>query len=649
VTDSEWATQIGDLAETGQWDEMWRLTQTAPGIWAQRMVMRLAWSNWQPNGTGDRSFWPLISSLAKACAGTPIPAIGSGSSLVHHCTSMDGVNPVFGPDGQSILTKEYENGVPRTYRLFGMPGGVLIKDFRLNSSSTRDVKFSSNGRIFVSTELDPDGCANTQLWDIATGKHIVEIPGSGSRLEFSPDGSVMLLWHVGSNVAELYQLPAGNRIGEFNKDRPKINFLKDQNWETTEFSPDGAFVSTASYPDFSLGTTDIWHLPDGKHVREIKGCHSKFSPDSKRLAVFSKEPLVHELLTIYQQPDFSQQIRQLVGYNPEAAYFSSDGAIFIAPGKPVHEDYCRIYDLHSQEQCRFVNGTWSDKSPDGRILATYIIHNGNSSVHLWQLPECSPILNVAHHNVHLMFSPDNRFVAIKQREPDCTHIYSLPGGEHVGKVDGLFPQFSPNGKYLLTWSDRKNHAAWCQTTNDHNLDNDSGVAYLYGLPDGRYIATITKTRVQTEQEENVWAGCDDIEETYGFSPCGDVLTTVSEDTDFYSTHIWRLADGQCIKTLPGSESDFSPDGQWLAVRNQKQTDIWCSRLTVVTAIPRAALSSEDHVWMANTVGSSDILEAERLWLEFMIVLTDHHRRFDIEISNASPSINTDEFDIEIKE
>jgi WD40 repeat protein len=599
VTDTEWAAEIDDLAENKQWDEMWRLTQTAPGIWAQRIIMRLAKSNWQPDNSEEALVWPRMSELAERCEDAGMPPIGLASQ-VQYINTLKGTDAVSSPDGKVIVTYGRQKR-PRKY-LYRLPMGELIK----------------------------------------------RIKGWGP--EFSPDGEVLMTWDDNNGAVYLWHLSNGELIRKISVSSTESSA------QVARFSPDGKFLATVDLEDRDEGT-HLWHLPEGDHIRKIKGLAPDFSPDGKVLITWH-----HNEAHLYRLPD-GDLIRKIAGEVagafPYPTQFSSDGRNLITVDSEDFDQYINLYHLPGGELTRKVIGSFPQFSPDGKTLMTedfYLYHlpdgelikeirgsrpeftrfspdgkvlvvvfeeNREPYMYLYRLSNGELIMKLKVWTAgSTQFSPDGKMLAIVcGRSLDYqTHLYHLPDGQLVNKFDGSSNGFSPDGKMLAT--------TYWDGGADHYFTK------LWYLPDGKLIRKIKGY-------------------SYHFSPDGNVLACRDGADEDGHYRLWHLPQWKLIKDVGTREPQFAPQRSLLTVeQHNNETKLWrlppkSIEVPINLAIHRISPAEVDS--MTTALEGDSLVDSDRHWLAFILALVRHPRRFDIELDEAPSTIDANEYDIEINE
>lgn len=257
-------------------------------------------------------------------------------------------------------------------------------------------------------------------------------------------------------------------------------------------------------------------------------------------------------------------------------------------------------------------------TPDGKLLASGA---WDKTIRLWQLSDGECLATLRGHKrgvTCLAAAPDGSLLASGSWD-DTIRLWRLPGGDwmatlrgHEGAVESLV--ITPDGSLLASGS-------------------GDGTVRLWHLPDGVCVAALV--------------GHESAISALAITPDGSRLTSGSADG---TVRLWTLPGGECVATLRGHASAVRPltvtlDGNRLASGNSDGTlRLWGSEIATLAATPVAVLAGENDGLkaMRREVGSD-----ERAWLDFMLALVEHHRRFDIQVE-AADHVEVGEFDIEIE-
>ena len=221
--------------------------------------------------------------------------------------------PVLSHDGRRIAYgASADPGVPapdpkRRLRIVDVASGKTLKLGASPCSDWTHIEFSRNDRRIAASSI----CGQVGVWDTSSGRqigHMMHFIGyiNLGPLQFSPDDSVLAVANSG-NVGDvsLVEVSTGHTFAVLNHDTKGI--------QSVAFSPDGAFLATASLD----GSARIWDAHTGLELRIIDDSaplnNVAFSPDGRRVATLDYAGVIntwdactdcqnpHALLTLAQK------------------------------------------------------------------------------------------------------------------------------------------------------------------------------------------------------------------------------------------------------------------------------------------------------------------------------------------------------------
>jgi WD40 repeat protein/tRNA A-37 threonylcarbamoyl transferase component Bud32 len=474
--------------------------------------------------------------------------------------------------------------------------------FRAHTAGVLSVAFSPDGSRVASgagpfDESRSDDEAELKLWDAATGREVLVLPGLKGAvrgLAFSPDGArlasasefvypkrggLLTLWDLATRRAVLDRLesetsplcvafsPDGKTLavgsgGYITREitghvtlwdvstGDKLFALRGQpgGVSSVAFSPDGKALAAAS-----AGVIELWDLGSRTKVRALRAHESfvydlAFSPDGRRLATGGYDGTIK-----LWDPATGEPVMTIYGHTSKVSglAFSPDGKTLASSSEDMS---VRLWDpLTGRElaafrgHTSFANGVAFSR--DGKTLASA---GQDRTVKLWDVRPSRPIVFRGHtawvettgfsHDGKLVASGASAFEGVD----NTVRVWDPTTGEPVQTFPGhVAAFFSREGRSLFTYStDDKWHLFDVATRRE--LEFFPGG---FPPPDAGHIGR-------------------------AISPDGRLIRTLQADKR--TQQIWEVAAGRLAATLRGhrepvtswnwdmSSHVFSPDGRLLA-------------------------------------------------------------------------------------
>jgi serine/threonine protein kinase/WD40 repeat protein len=208
---------------------------------------------------------------------------------------------------------------------------------------------------FGPLEEKPPAEDRLRLWDVATGKEILDLQGTFSSPTFSPDGRrfAAIQHPKGAHATDLLKADNQVKVWDARTGAELATLTNNAGFGTSSsphdatgalaFSPDGARLATIVSPTARPGEVPVWDVVAGKELFRLKGPAFPvegvaFSPDGRRLATANardEEPAVRlwdaatgsELLTL-KAANARREAAEQAPFFPASFYlaFSRDGA-----------------------------------------------------------------------------------------------------------------------------------------------------------------------------------------------------------------------------------------------------------------------------------------------------------------------------------
>ena len=458
----------------------------------------------------------------------------------------------FTPDGRQVVIGGQDNVV----RQRDVSTGAVLREFRGHTDWAWGVAVSPDGRLMVSTSLDPDGA---RLWDLQTGDLIRRFPHPNATsydVEFSADGRYLVTggWDA---TARLWDVETGLEVRRFTHTQVV--------WGVA-LSSDGQHAVTGSW----VGIARLWSLGSQQGlVRFAPGkppTYGVLSPDDSRLALASGDPFIRLISTATGVE--MARVPGHVGLTYGMA-FSSNGRYLATTSSA--DSVTRVSDTVTGatvwEDARF-GGQSVMFSADSQLL--YVV--GTSVwIHQALTGELIRTLTYSENQIYGALDPGNTAIASSLGDNPLLLIWDLRAGEVVATftasgVTRAFA-FSPDGQYLATAGDGGTPILWNTSTWEEvrRFVGHAGTierALAYSL-DGRYLASGSMDRtvrvwdVATGQQLRYLTGFSDGIANVGFTRDGSRLLIVTVDGTAQLTyvHLDDAIDDLCRRLITDLDSE----------------------------------------------------------------------------------------------
>jgi WD40 repeat protein len=490
--------------------------------------------------------------------GDPLPLgvrLRLGTTRFRHVGSVYCL--AFTPDGKTLASCSWGT---RDVRLWEVATARELPPLVGHTNDVGCIAISRDGRTLASSAY----FGEVRVLDLTTRKELCSFPAHGNWVALAPDGKTVAFLNSDRLVSvrdvatgkELHRLkwnPEGPRHFAFSPDGTALATADEEGevrlWNVASgktvhswvhrghvtsvaFAPDGKAVA-AGYLNNGVR---VWNVATGKEMARVELPNNQvyaicFSPNGKWLAIGSHQVRLWDTAMWKEQARFGDY------GNATALAFSPDGKT-LACGNDCHS--VQLWDVAARTELRPLAGHQGPVralafTPGGRALVT---GGFDDTVRLWNPATGKELLRIRAHQYgswSVAVSPDGRLVASAGSSP--ARVWDAADGKELHVLRGgiLAVAFAPDGKTLVTGSDRGGVHFWDSAT-------------------GRERAT--------------GSAPDHHPRSFAFSPDGRLLASSGErDAEVY---LWDSASGKQLRRLPAPKDGvkvvaWSPDGRTLAV------------------------------------------------------------------------------------
>ena len=485
-----------------------------------------------------------------------------------HSDSVESV--ALSPDAKFVLTGSDDE----TARLWDLATGKELIQFMGHTSQVKSVAFSSDGQ-YVLTAGDDE---TARVWDATTGKELLQFVHTDNvkSAVFSPDDNFVLTGSSDS-IARLWDAATGQEVSQFIGHEDNVN--------SVAFSSDNKYVLTGSDDQ----TARLWDAATGQEVNQFVG-HTRevlsvaFSPDGKH--VLTGSDTTARMFDVVS----GAEVLQFIGHadRVRAVAFSSDGK-YVLTGSS--DTTARLWDaVTGQEVRKFTGHTDSIRSVVFSSDSRYVLTGGiDQSARLWEASLNQGTRRFIGHTsaiYSLAFSPDGTYVLTGSGD-NSVRLWDVATNQEIRRFLGhtnwiSSVAFSPTEQVLLTGSKDATARLWDMATGEEirvfngHTDEINSVAFS---PDGQFVLTGSDDETarlwETESgnEAHEFSGHTKAVKSVAFSPDGRFILTGSDDQ---TARLWDAATGEEIRQFNGHTDEiksvaFSPDGKSVLTGGDDQT------------------------------------------------------------------------------
>lgn len=388
----------------------------------------------------------------------------------------------FSPDGLSVISTtcdqlEITMGcVQSSIRVWEVATGKeIIRITQLGEVIS--ARFSDNGKYILSSS----NAGDLLIWSVESGEEVFNKKNSGvitENIVVSPDGRHLA---VGWNTIHIWEIETGKEILE-------IPFLSGSRFIT--FSPNGKYLAFQGNSSYSTSVVQIWEIDTGKEVfRQLfdSDVYSvAFSPDGKNLIVGGEKINIWEILPgqhgipdlILPPVTFSLDGRNSIRLDGLNLIVSD-----IFTGNKIGQVQHPYQDFDIRQMALNANG---------KYLA---LGGSDGHVRVWNTIDGKEKFHIVYHNkwvVPITFTTDGKYLALWV--DNMIIVWDVLSGKEVSRMPHNAPvlsaAFSPDGKYFISGGQDLTAHVWDSFTGieTSHFYHDGYIQSVAFHPDGRYAA-----------------------------------------------------------------------------------------------------------------------------------------------------------------
>lgn len=485
----------------------------------------------------------------------------------------------FSPDGGRIVTGSTDT----TARIWDAFTGEQLTPPLRHAAQVAGAKFSPDGLRVATVSLD----RMVRVWDAFTGRQLIEpirIPRGFGRALFSADGQriVMSPRELGEDSDDrrarprpsiAWDIRPGQMFGAMVQHREQI--------ESVEFSPDGAFLLTASRD----GLARIWNKATGAALfppieHELRIVQARFSPDGKRFVTVSDDrtarlwdartgqplapSMVHDGRVVMVEFSPDGQLVATASEDKAARLWNAEtGALAVAPlinEKPTlaahfSPDGLTLLTASADREIRF----WDVATGKVKQGGFRIEFGRRRMTPFRRTRGTGPIEGTE--SIAAQFSADGRrlLTMFNGSFSSDVRVRNLRSNDWLAESldQNAFTRsarFDPTARWIVTAAEDLTARVWDTVTSDPvsaSLEHESEVVFADFFPDGRRVFTVSANHVT-----RVWDA--------------ESGTPLSERLGQSHTHRYSPRYRE-----PHYASAVSPDGRWLATpTSPERLQVW---------------------------------------------------------------------------
>ena len=494
-------------------------------------------------------------------------------------------------DGKYSVSASYD-GTVRVWRIDNAMW-MCIKILKQDNVKCRTASFSEDGRYIVSTSFKGTiDNATIDVWDVNNNYECVKsIPIAKNLIRFFAYNVVTSATFSSDGKYILSASTSDVRVWDVENDYKCVKVLDDHSEVvySATFSPDGKYIISASADK----TVRVWDVENDYKCIKILGGHTlavvslSYSRDGNFFATGSSDRTIR----LWDINNLTQKDHKEVAGDLKEGYKLECNNFVLS----ISKNDIEIYDLDSEQRIETLKGHTdyiksASYSPDGKYIASA---SDDKTIRIWDVNnhyECIKTLEGHTDEVlHLSFSPDGEYIVTTSSDKTI-RIWDVKNDfECIKTIEGYEYKpysvtFSPDGKYILAILKDKSIQMWHVYYDFECFNFLSGYKArdLKFSPNGKYLMIFSNENndiyiLETSSYTKKQTICYKKNPAkYGlFSPNGEdiILYTGGNIANMDMFNLTTKENREFVHTEPIQSVTYSPDGKYIVLAGDESISI----------------------------------------------------------------------------
>jgi WD40 repeat protein len=251
MADADWEDTLQKLNDTGKWEDLWQLAQSAPPIWDANILNLLNSAGWLPGREEEKNEFKSLTELVLSGLQSP-PEIRNPKLLEK--PAGNGACLAFSPDGRQLVAGRNDALICH----WQLPDGqIYAAPWSTPDPQTRTMALSSGAEYLAAASGDN----YLRIYYLPDGKLVKTLAGHTNQVRsiiLTPDERSMVSGGFDGTI-RIWRFPHGGELKTIETGCGELFALA--------MSPDGQFLLTCGVDP----AVRVWNLREGRLVRKMDG------------------------------------------------------------------------------------------------------------------------------------------------------------------------------------------------------------------------------------------------------------------------------------------------------------------------------------------------------------------------------------------